>query len=549
MLYPKLFTTLKGYHARDFLSDLGAGVTVGVVAIPLALAFAIASGVTPEKGIITAVTAGFLVSVLGGSRVQIAGPTGAFIVIVYGIVREHGPAGLAAATVLAGVLLMVMGFARLGTVIKFIPHSVVVGFTSGIALIIFSSQIGDFFGLAGEMPAAFLEKWPAIFRRLPASSPAAAAIGAGTVAFLAVWPGVSRRVPGSIIALVVSAFAARFLELRVETIGSRFGDFVRGWPAFHWPALDRSNVERLIRPAFAIAFLGGIESLLSAVVADGMIGARHRSNMELVAQGTANVFSGLLGGIPATGAIARTVTNIKNGGRTPVAGIVHAFVILAAVVFFGRWVKEIPLACLAGILVIVAYHMSEWRSFVSLLRSSKGGAAVLLATFFVTVFFDLTLAIEIGMVMALFVFMGRMSSLTRIHVFDREIETEPEERPRIDRIKVPDGVEIYEIDGPFFFGVAHQFEEAIRVVAKPPRVRVLRLKDVPLIDSTGLQALRSFYQKCRANRIHLIITGLHVQPLNEIVKSDLYDLIGEENVFANIKDALARAEVLKKAPL
>lgn len=543
MLRPKLFTTLAGYSKEKFFSDLTAGVIVGVVALPLAIAFGIASGVAPEKGLITAVVAGFFISVLGGSRVQIGGPTGAFVVIVYGIVQKYGIDGLIIATMMAGILLVIMGFARLGTVIKFIPHPVVVGFTSGIALIIFSSQVKDFLGLPiGNIPADFVEKWVVFSSHIQSFNPYSLAVALGTIIIVFFWHKVSRKIPGSLMALVLASAAVQFWNLPVETIGTRFGDLPRTFPMPSIPHFRWETIGLLIKPAFTIALLGAIESLLSAVVSDGMIGGRHRSNMELIAQGVANIFSGLFGGMPATGAIARTATNVKNGGRTPIAGMVHAGTVLAIVLFLGPWAKLIPLSCLAGILVVVAYHMSEWRSFASLIKGPKGGVAVLLATFLITVLFDLTLAIEIGMVLSMMIFMQRMSRMTRVHMMDEETEDEEIDRKsQTNKIKIPAGVEVYEITGPFFFGASHKFEEAMRIVEKMPKVRILRLSRVPMIDATGLHSLRGFFEKCRANHIDFLIAGIHVQPLKTLQKSGLYELIGEKNVFSNIRDALKRA--------
>ncbi|HXV18974.1 MAG TPA: sulfate permease [Candidatus Omnitrophota bacterium] len=551
LFHPKLFTTLSGYSHRQFLADLTAGVIVGIVAIPLAIAFGIASGVTPAQGLITAIVGGLIISTLGGSRVQIGGPTGAFIVIVYAIVQQYGVQGLIIATLLAGAILILMGIARLGTVIEFIPHSVIVGFTSGIALIIFSSQVKEFLGLStGTLPAEFIEKWKMLIEHLPSVNFYSMGIAGGTVVLMAFWPRISRKVPGSLLAIFISAYLVHALNLPVETVGSRFGELPHALPPLRLPVLDLEIIRRLLKPAFTIAILGAVESLLSAVVADGMIGGRHRPNTELVAQGLANISSSLFGGIPATGAIARTVTNIKNGGRTPVAGIVHAVVILLVLVFCGQWAGMIPLACLAGILTMVAYHMSEWRSFVSILKTGRGAAAVLLTTFGLTVLVDLTMAIEIGMVLALFIFMKRMQETTNIKLLGQDVELDAlEERTSVGKLKVPEGVEVYEIQGPFFFAVANKFEEATRIVSKKPKVRVLRLRNVPFIDSTALHALKGFYRKCQHNKIPLIIVGLHVQPLNELVKSELFDLIGEENVFNNIKDALRRADVLSQGPI
>lgn len=549
MLLPKLFTTLKEYSKDQFISDLIAGIIVGIVAIPLAIAFGIASGVSPEKGLFTAIVAGFLVSALGGSRVQIGGPTGAFVVIVYGIVQKYGIDGLVIATFLAGILLLVMGFARFGTVIKFIPRTVVVGFTSGIAVVIFSSQVKDFLGLSMEkVPAEFFEKWRAFLENIGTINYQALLLAFLTVLIIAVWPRISKKVPGSFVALILTSSLAVFFQLPVETIGSQFGELPHTLPVPQIPHLDVKTIQSLVQPAFTIALLGAIESLLSAVVSDGMIGTKHRSNMELIGQGAANIGSALFGGMPATGAIARTVTNIKNGGRTPIAGIVHAVTVLAIMLFFGRWIKFVPLACLAGILVVVAYHMSEWRSFRELLAGSKGGIVILLATFFMTVFVDLTTAIQLGVVLSAFLFVKRMADVTSVKLLAHEIEEDErvEERP-LSKFTVPPGVEIYEIDGPLFFGAADQLDETDRAIGIKPKVRILRFRDVPIIDSTGMHALKSFYHKCKNGHIKLIVTGLHVQPLNEMVKSNLYELIGEENVFSNMKDALHHAGELLHA--
>ncbi len=546
MFAPKLLTCLKDYSKEKFVSDCIAGVIVGVVAIPLAIAFSIASGVSPDKGLLTAVIAGFFISVLGGSRVQIGGPTGAFVVIVYGIVQKHGVDGLIIATLMAGILLVIMGVAKLGTAVKFIPHSVIVGFTSGIAVIIFSSQVKDFMGLnIDKVPAEFIEKWRIFIEHIGTLNYDALMLGLLTVLIIVISPKISKKVPGALIALVSVSALAAFFRLPVETIGSRFGELPHTLPVPHFPLIGLGTIRDLFQPAMTIALLGAIESLLSAIVADGMIGARHRSNTELIAQGVGNITSALFGGIPATGAIARTVTNIKNGGRTPVAGIVHAFTVLLIMLFLGGWIKYVPLACLAGILVVVAYHMSEWRSFCELLHWSRGGTMVLLATFFLTVFVDLNAAIEVGVVLSAFIFMKRMSEATNIKVVAKEFadDEKGEDRP-LSTFIIPPGVDIYEVNGPLFFGAANRFDEIDRQVSQKPKVRILRFRDVPIIDSTGMHALKGFYDKCMRERIHLIITGLHVQPLNEMVKSNLYDMIGEDNVFSNMKDALSRAEEL-----
>lgn len=548
MFAPKLFTCLKDYNKSQFLADCIAGFVVGVVAIPLAIAFAIASGVSPDKGLFTAVIAGFFISVLGGSRVQIGGPTGAFVVIVYGVVQKHGFDGLVIATLMAGFLLLVMGLAGLGTMVKFIPHSVIVGFTSGIAVIIFSSQVKDFLGLEiAQVPAEFLEKWHVFIEHISTVNLYALALALLTVGIIVIFPRFTKRIPGALIALVSVSALAAFLGLPVETIGSRFGELPHTLPLPHWPAISLAKIRELFQPAVAIALLGAIESLLSAIVADGMIGGKHRSNTELIGQGVANIASALFGGMPATGAIARTVTNVKNGGRTPVAGIVHAGTVLLIMLFFGYWIRFVPLACLAGILVVVAYHMSEWRSFVELLKWSNGGRLVLLATFGLTIFVDLNVAIEAGVIMSAFIFMKRMSDATAIRVIAHEFsQQETRQEVPLPEFHVPPGVDVYEINGPLFFGAANSFDEVDRQVSRKPQVRILRFKDVPLIDSSGMHALKSFYDRSQRKGIHLLVTGIHLQPLNEMVKTNLYEMIGEKNVLFSMKDALARAEELMR---
>ena len=459
MLVPKIVTTLKSYNRSQFLADLTAGVIVGIIALPLAIAFAIASGVSPERGLYTAIVAGFIISAFGGSRVQIGGPTGAFVVIVYGIVQKFGVDGLMVATLMAGVILVIMGAVRLGSVIKFIPHPVVIGFTSGIAVIIFSSEVKDLLGLRmGAVPAEFTEKWHAIWLHAGDATPAAIGVSALTLAVILLWPYVNRRIPGPFIALIAATAASRLLHLPVETIGSRFGGISASLPHPVMPHVSIAMVTALVAPAFTIAILGAVESLLSAVVSDGMIGSRHRSNMELIAQGVANIVTPLFGGIPATGAIARTATNVKNGGRTPVAGIVHALTLLIITLFFGKWAALIPLAALAGILVVVAYNMSEWRTVVNEMRAPKSDAAVLIVTFLLTVLVDLTVAISVGMVASAFLFMRRMAEVTNVSAVTRELEdvhdnyaTDPD---GVRRRSVPKDVEVFEINGPFFFGAA-----------------------------------------------------------------------------------------------
>jgi SulP family sulfate permease len=546
VLVPKLVTSLKSYNRELFLGDLTAGVIVGIVALPLAIAFAIASGVTPERGLYTAIIAGFIISALGGSRVQIGGPTGAFVVIVYGIVQKFGVDGLIVATIMAGVMLVVIGAVRLGSVIKFIPHPVVIGFTSGIAVIIFSSEVKDFLGLRmGALPAAFVPKWSAMIGSIDSLNPYALGIGVASLVLILAWRRVSRRIPGSIVALILATAAVQLFHLPVETIGSRFGVLNAAFPHLVLPHISFATASLLIGPAFTIAMLGAVESLLSAVVADGMIGSRHRSNMELVAQGIANIVTPLFGGIPATGAIARTATNVKNGGRTPVAGIVHSLTLLLITLFLGRWAALIPLASLAAILVVVAYNMSEWRTFVAEFRAPKSDVAVLLATFLLTVLVDLTVAIEVGMVASAFLFMRRMAEVTNVSAVTRELQdaedTYSTDPNSVRRRKVPEGVSVFEVNGPFFFGAAETFRDTMSRVAGNPKVLIIRMRNVPAIDSTGMHILREVAQRSKKDGTLVLLSDVHTQPLLALGKSDVLDEIGEDNLFGNIDDALNRA--------
>jgi len=546
VLVPKLVTTLKDYNREQFSRDLLAGVIVGIVALPLAIAFAIASGVSPERGLYTAIVAGVLISALGGSRVQIGGPTGAFVVIVSGIVAQYGVDGLVLATLMAGFIIVAFGLLRWGAAIKFIPYPVTIGFTSGIALIIFSSQIRDLLGLEmTAVPAAFVAKWGAYVRAFESVNPWAFAVAIATLAIIVVWPKVSRRIPGPFVALIATTLLVQLLHLPVETIGARFGEIHAGLPRPTLPVITLERMRALAAPAFTIALLASIESLLSAVVADGMIGGRHRSNMELVAQGIANIASPLFGGMPATGAIARTATNVKNGGRTPVAGMTHALTLLLITLFFGRWAALIPLATLAAILVVVAFHMSEWRTFASEFRAPKSDVAVLLTTFLLTVLVDLTVAIEVGMVLAAFLFMRRMAEVTNISVLTHEF-TDPiddfEHDPNaVRRRAIPEGVQVYEITGPFFFGAAETFKDRVSRIAGKPKVLILRMRHVLAIDSTGLHALRELVQRSRREGVLVVLSDVHAQPIVALERSGLYDDLTEENVHGNIDDALNRA--------
>ena len=553
MFVPKSITTLKSYSRSQFRSDLAAGVIVGVVALPLAIAFAIASGVTPDRGLYTAIIAGFLISALGGSRVQIGGPTGAFVVIVYGIVQKYGIDGLVVATIMAGIILVILGVAKLGSAIKFIPHPVVVGFTSGIAVIIFSSQMKDFLGLRmGDLPVEFIPKWRAIASNLDSINARALAVSLIALLIMVLWPRLSRRVPSPFVALIATTLAVRLFNIPVETIGTRFGAISASLPHPIVPHVSLAQVTALVAPAFTIALLAAVESLLSAVVADGMIGGRHRSNMELIAQGVANIVAPMFGGMPATGAIARTATNVKNGGRTPVAGMVHALTLLLITLFFGRWAALIPLATLAAILVVVSYHMSEWRTFRSELTAPKSDVAVLVTTFSLTVLVDLTVAIEVGMVLAAFLFMRRMAEVTNVSIVTRELadgdNDEDDDPNSVRRREVPPGVEVFEINGPFFFGAAEQFKDTLGQIAKKPKVLIIRLRDVPAIDSTGLHALHELARSCKHDGTLLLLADVHAQPMFALVRSDMLVELGEENLFGNLDDALDRARQYLELP-
>ncbi|MCC6774552.1 MAG: sulfate permease [Gemmatimonadaceae bacterium] len=547
MFVPKLVSTLKTYDRQQFSADLVAGVIVGIVALPLAIAFAIASGVTPERGLYTAIVAGFLISALGGSRVQIGGPTGAFVVIVYGIVQEYGLAGLSAATLMAGVILVAMGIARLGTIIKFIPHPLITGFTSGIAVIIFVGQLKDLFGLTmGPVPADFVEKVVAYGEHAGSVNAQAMAVGVVSLAIVLLWPKVNRRIPSPFVALVVTTTAVTLMGLPVETVGSRFGTLASSLPHPVVPHLSFAELQRLVSPAFTIALLGAIESLLSAVVSDGMIGTRHRSNMELVAQGIANIASPIFGGIPATGAIARTATNVKNGGRTPIAGMVHAIVLLLITLFFGKWAALIPMATLAAILVVVAYQMSEWRTFRDELRGPGSDVAILLVTFLLTVLVDLTVAIEVGMILAAFLFMHRMSEVTNVSAVTRELRREAaaddeDDAHAMGTYDIPAGVEVYEVNGAFFFGAAETFKDTINRLGRKPLVLIIRMRHVSFLDATGLRALRDVVRRSHGDRTLVLIAEIHAQPLLALERSALMEELGPESVCSTLEDALVRA--------
>jgi SulP family sulfate permease len=534
----------EGYTRETLTRDVIAGVVVGIVALPLALAFAIASGVPPERGLYTAVIAGFLISALGGSRVQIGGPTGAFVVIVYGIVTKYGYDGLVLCTIIAGIILIVMGLARMGALIKFIPYPVITGFTSGIAVIIFSSQVKDFLGLKmGAVPPDFVEKWTAYAGHIGSATWTTIGVAVGTLIVLIVWPKISRMVPAPFVAMILATLAVQLFALPVETIGSRFGAVPSSLPAPHLPNIPWNNMRELIPPSITIALLAAIESLLSAVVADGMIGTRHKSNMELVAQGVANIVSPIFGGIPATGAIARTATNIRSGGRTPLAGIVHALTLMLILVFAGHWAAKVPLASLAAILVVVAYHMSEWRSFAGLLRAPKSDIFVLIVTFALTVFVDLSVAVQVGVVASSLLFMRRMAEVTNIEGVSGELSDasaidDPESITLGGRV-IPKGVEIYEVNGPFFFGAADKIREVVGEIEKPPRSLILRMRNVPAIDATGIHALEQLALKCKSQGTMLILAEVREQPLSVLARARRSELFA--NLVNTLDDALDRA--------
>lgn len=544
---PKLFTMMKTYTKADFMTDLMAGIIVGIVALPLAIAFGIASGVSPEKGIITAIVAGFIISFLGGSKVQIGGPTGAFIVIIYGIIQEYGIDGLMVATMMAGVLLILLGIFKLGTVIKFIPYPIIIGFTSGIAVTIFTTQIADIFGLdfKGEkVPGDFIGKWILYFHHFDTVNWWNVIVSVVSVFIIAITPKFSKKVPGSLVAIILVTVGVYCLKLYggitcIDTIGDRFSIKAQ-LPEAAVPALDWEAIKNLFPVAITIAVLGAIESLLSAAVADGVIGDRHDSNTELITQGIANFVSPIFGGIPATGAIARTMTNINNGGKSPVAGIVHAVVLLLILLFLMPLAQYIPMACLAGVLVIVSYNMSGWRVFKGLLKNPKSDVAVLLITFFLTVIFDLTVAIEVGLVIACVLFMKRVMETTKISVITDEIDPNNESDLEVheEHLMIPQGVEVYEINGPYFFGIATKFEEIMSRLGDRPKIRIIRMRKVPFIDSTGIHNLTTLCEMSQKENIHIILSGVNEKVHKILEKSGFYELLGEENICSNINEAL-----------
>ncbi|MDA3845458.1 MAG: sulfate permease [Vallitaleaceae bacterium] len=546
-LRPKILTTMKHYSKEQFIKDVTAGVIVAIIALPLSIALAIASGVSPEQGIHTAIIAGFIISLLGGSRVQIGGPTGAFMVIVFGVVTTYGIEGLILATIMAGAMLILMGLFRLGSIIKYMPYPIVTGFTSGIALIIFSSQIKDFFGLTIEtVPVEFLGKWSVYFESFQTLNLATTGIGLLAILIIIFWPKVNKKIPGALIALIVTATIVKFTGLEVATIGTKFGELSSALPTFSMPEITLEKLQLLLAPAFSIAMLGAIESLLSAVVADGMIGGKHNSNMELIAQGVANMTTGLFGGIPATGAIARTAANVKNGGRTPVAGIVHAITLLLIMLLFMPLAKMIPLSSLGAVLIIVAYNMSEWREFRSLLKAPKSDIIVLLATFFLTVLVDLTVAIGMGIILAAFLFIKRMAEVSHVKLSDMDASEQDDDYDNFNfeeensRFQTKAGIQVYEINGPFFFGAADQFLEALNAIGAKTKVLIIRMRHVTAIDATALHAFKRMIKMCERQKIEINITGINEQPLKALIKSGLYDRIGEQHFYETIEEAVSK---------
>lgn len=549
---PVFFEVMKNYSLALFKKDLFAGITVGIVAVPLALAFAIASGATPSQGIFTAVIAGFFISFLGGSRYQIGGPTGAFVIIIYGIIAQHGYDGLLIATIMAGIILIFLGIARVGSFIKFIPYPVTTGFTAGIGVVIFSSQIKDFLGLTyKETSPEFIDKWISIFSNLSTINISSAAIGIGTVIIILIIRKMSTNIPSHVVAIVISTAVCFFLGLNVETIGDRFGTINAVFPSFTVPEVTIDKIRALFPAAITIALLAGIESLLSAVVADGMTGSHHKSNTELVGQGVANILSGFFGCIPATGAIARTATNVRAGGVTPLSGMIHAVFLCLFILFFSFLIEIIPMAALAGVLLVVSVDMMGIKNMANLLSSPKSDVVVLLTTFILTIVIDLTAAVQVGVVLAALLFMKRMSDVTSMGKinFDASEKTaqdiaDPDATSNKD---IPEGVEVYEINGPFFFGVADMLINTLEHIGKTPKVFILRMRNVPAIDATGEHALENFYNTCKKAGTQLVLSGVNPVPYATLKKMHFIEMIGEENVTNHIDKALIRTrEILKE---
>ena len=552
---PKIAFTLRHYNRETFVKDIIAGIIVGIIAIPLAIAFGIASGVGATEGLVTAIIAGFIISALGGSRVQIGGPTGAFIVIIYGIIQEFGTGGLAIATIMAGIILVLMGLFKLGAIIKFMPYPIIVGFTAGIAVTIFSTQMNDLFGLGlTDVPADFIEKWICYFKNIEKINWWSLGIGLGSILIIAGTPYISKKLPGSLLAIVIMTALCWTLEyFGINTGVETIGKLPSGLPEFRLPALELTGdnsiwetIQSLLPAAFTIAILGAIESLLSAMVSDGVIGSRHNSNTELMAQGVANIVVPFFGGIPATGAIARTMANINNGGRTPIAGIVHTLVLLLVLLFLGGLVGAIPMPCLAGVLIMVSYNMSGWRTIRSMCRQSRSDIAILFTTMLLTIIFDLTIAIEVGLVLAVVLFVRRIMETSHISVLNKEMELHHDGEDGDVQLAIPQGVEVYEIEGPLFFGVATKFEEMTRATRDSAKVRIIRMRKVSFIDSTGLHNLEIFIESALQNGQKIILSGVNERVYSSIERVGLVAKIGEENVLDHIDKALARAAELAK---
>lgn len=551
---PQIIDSLKNYNKEKFIADVMSGLIVGIVALPLAIAFGIASGVSPEKGLYTAIIAGFIISALGGSTVQIGGPTGAFIVVVYNIIEQFGFEGLVITTIMSGIMLILMGVLQLGVVIKYIPYPVIVGYMSGIAVTIFSTQIKDFFGLqVTDIPPDFLGKWQLYLDNFSTLDYFTVGVGVLSLLIIIFSHKVSKKIPGSllaVIAITVLAYCLRhFMDIdSIETIGDRF-NFKSTLPDIEGVSFNIRTINLLFPYAFTLAILGSIESLISANVADGVTGESNNSNMELIAQGVANIIAPLFGGIPATGALARTMTNVSNGGRTPVAGIIHSAFLLLIVLFLGNLTQHIPMVCLAAILIVVSYNMSEWRSFLALLRNSKADVVVLVTTFLLTVIFDLTIAIEIGLLLAVFLFLKRIMDVTEVSVITNKLainENDPT-ATNDENLDIPDEVEVYEIDGPFFFGIANKFEESMRIIEDKPLVRIIRMRKVPFIDSTGLHNLESLCIKSHDEHIQIILSGVRPNVHEALEKFGFSELLGEENICPNITVALNKAsQIIEK---
>lgn len=535
---PKLFSILKGGISKQQLtSEVLAGIVVGIVALPLAIAFAVASGVSPEKGLITAVVAGFIISFLGGSRVQIGGPTGAFIIIVYGVIEKYGIDGLIISTVLAGIILIIFGLLKLGTLLKFFPHPLIVGFTSGIAVVIFSTQIKDAFGLQiDKVPSDFIAKWQLYIEKISTINITAAIITLATILIVVYSKKLTKKIPGSFLAIIVITVLVQLLKLPVNTIESFFGEIPRNI-SFSIPNFQFSELHNYIAPALTIALLGGIESLLSAVVSDGMISGNHRSNTELIAQGIANIVTPFFGGIPATGAIARTATNVKNGGRTPIAGIVHAITLLLIMLFFGKWAKLIPMSCLAGILIVVAYNMSEWRTFVSILKGSWFDILVLISTFLLTVLVDLTIAIEVGVVLSALLFMKRMADVSTKNV-TTEIDTDILD----DYSDLPKEISVYEISGPLFFASAKHYSEVIKNIGVVAKVLIIRMRHVPFIDATGMHNFKDALSALKETGTTIVLSGVDSEVLSDLEKNNIDQIIKLNNIFDSFEEATTFAK-------